>query len=119
MLDVPEQLDQLLIADGIRQHPHHGIELIHCAIGFDPQVILGNTLASEESGFPLISGFCIDFERHSWLVIHWFIRFDHPVDQLDDPQGTLGNIRFVGHDDNRVALRMQVIEEIHDFIGGL
>ena len=48
-----------------------------------------------------------------------FVAGDHAVFDVDDPISMLGNIGFVGDQNNRIALAVQVFHEFHNFIAGL
>ena len=38
---------------------------------------------------------------------------------MHDPVGVLGDVGLVGDEHNRVAARVQLVEEGHDFVAGL
>src|SRR5207247_630188 len=44
------------------------------------------------------------------------VAFDQAVAQADDAAGVAGDVLLVGDDDDGVALRVQVLEQLHDFL---
>jgi hypothetical protein len=48
-----------------------------------------------------------------------FIFLDHAVPDGDDTMRVLGDIVFMGHEDDRIAFRVQAIEQRHDLVAGL
>jgi len=51
-------------------------------------------------------------------LLNTFVFFDLAVANGYYPVGACGNVRFMGNDDNRVSLGMELLKERHDFIAG-
>ena len=49
--------------------PQHGVQLVHRAIGFDADIVLGNSPVSQQSGDPVIAGLRVDFHLGILLSI--------------------------------------------------
>jgi hypothetical protein len=47
------------------------------------------------------------------------VAFYHPVAEPDDPVGVIGDIFFMGDEDNGVACGLDAGKDIHDLDGGL
>lgn len=47
-----------------------------------------------------------------------FIGSDLSVTNVDDAMGMLCDVVFVGHENDGIALRVQVLKQQHDFIAG-
>ena len=48
-----------------------------------------------------------------------FVFLDHAVPDGDDTVRVLGDVVFMGHEDDRITFRVQAIEQRHDLITGL
>jgi len=48
-----------------------------------------------------------------------FVFLDHAVPDRDDAVRVLGDVVFMRHEDDRIAFRVQTIEQRHDLVAGL
>src|SRR5436305_9616446 len=64
------------------------------------------------------TAFCLNYDKNCELLAS-LVPVDLTVENMQDSMCILGNVVFVGDEDNSISLAMQFLKQSHNFVGSL